>query len=94
MPDGSFRGEDTHAALTLRGFLAHQLGDVVEAEGWLARHGSAYPTLLDPGHLTAVDYGVTGVPETFFIDRDGVITEKVALPLGWIELVEKLEGLL
>jgi cytochrome c biogenesis protein CcmG/thiol:disulfide interchange protein DsbE len=32
-----------------------------------------YPTLTDPGQRTAIDYGLTGVPETFVIGRDGVV---------------------
>ena len=35
-----------------------------------------YPNLLDPGSRTAIDYGVYGVPETFFIDRKGVVVGK------------------
>ena len=37
----------------------------------------SYPNLLDPGSQTAIDYGVYGVPETFFVDRTGVIRAKV-----------------
>lgn len=37
----------------------------------------SYPNLLDPGSRTAIDYGVYGVPETFFVDRKGVIRAKV-----------------
>jgi len=32
--------------------------------------------LDDPGGRTALAYGVYGVPETFFIGRDGVIAYK------------------
>ena len=32
--------------------------------------------LLDPESRTAIDYGVAGVPETFFIDRDGIVRYK------------------
>lgn len=64
------------------------------ARGWLARYGSNYPTLFDPGHLTAVDYGVTGVPETYFIDRDGVVHNKVVAPMSFPAIVEQLEEML
>ncbi len=33
----------------------------------------AYPNLRDPQARTAIDYGVAGIPETVFIDRQGVI---------------------
>lgn len=68
--------------------------DEDDARGWLTRHGSGYPTLFDPGHLTAVDYGVTGVPETYFIDRDGVIANKVVAPLSFPEIVVQVESML
>ena len=38
--------------------------------------GTGAPVLLDPESRTAIDYGVAGVPETFFIDRDGIVRYK------------------
>ena len=38
------------------------------------RHG--YANLLDPGSRVAIDYGVYGIPETFFIDRKGTVVHK------------------
>ncbi len=43
--------------------------------------------LADPGSRTAIAYGVFGIPETFFIDPDGVVVGKIigesdALTLG------------
>jgi cytochrome c biogenesis protein CcmG/thiol:disulfide interchange protein DsbE len=35
-----------------------------------------FPTAPDPGGKVSVDYGVYGVPETFFIGRDGRIAAK------------------
>lgn len=39
--------------------------------------GSWGPALLDPEGKVAIAYGVYGPPETFFIDRDGVVVDKV-----------------
>ncbi len=39
--------------------------------------GQSYPALLDPGQRVAIDYGLVGVPETFFIDENGVVRRKV-----------------
>jgi cytochrome c biogenesis protein CcmG, thiol:disulfide interchange protein DsbE len=33
--------------------------------------------LADPGSLTAIAYGVFGIPETFFIDVDGIVVGKI-----------------
>lgn len=50
------------------------------ASGFLKEMGDvpagSYPNLLDPGSRTAIDYGVYGVPETFFVDRSGVVIGK------------------
>jgi cytochrome c biogenesis protein CcmG, thiol:disulfide interchange protein DsbE len=37
---------------------------------------STYPNLLDPAARTAIDFGVYGVPETFFVDRRGRVVFK------------------
>lgn len=39
--------------------------------------GQDYRYVTDPGSRTAVDFGVYGVPETFFIDRTGTIVAKI-----------------
>jgi cytochrome c biogenesis protein CcmG/thiol:disulfide interchange protein DsbE len=36
----------------------------------------SYPNLKDPGSRVAIDYGVYGVPETFFVDRRGIVAAK------------------
>jgi cytochrome c biogenesis protein CcmG/thiol:disulfide interchange protein DsbE len=51
------------------------------AESFLRSNGGGWPTLKDPGGLTAIDYGVYGIPETFFIDRSGVIRYKSVGPV-------------
>lgn len=46
---------------------------------YLADAGTADATryLADPGSRTAIAYGVFGIPETFFIDPDGVVVGKI-----------------
>jgi len=39
--------------------------------------GPRYLYVTDPGSKAAVDFGVFGVPETFFIDRSGIIVAKI-----------------
>ena len=59
-------------------------------QAFLAERGSAYPTLLDEAGKTAIAYGVGGVPETFFLDRNGTIVAKYAGPLTTEELQANL----
>ena len=48
----------------------------------LAQHGDPYAlTLVDRDGKTGVDFGVSGVPETYLIGSDGKILAKVAEPL-------------
>ncbi len=60
-----------------------------EASAWLARHGNPYrASLFDADGRVGIDYGVYGVPETFVIDRRGVIRHKHVGPLT-AEVVRK-----
>ncbi|GAA5504295.1 TlpA family protein disulfide reductase [Deinococcus xinjiangensis] len=43
------------------------------ARNFIQEFNLKYPTLRDPKLATAIDYGVAGVPETFFIDAQGII---------------------
>ena len=49
---------------------------------WLKRYGNPY-TLVgdDPKSLGAIAFGVTGAPESFLIDKDGVIRFKHTGPI-------------
>lgn len=76
-------------------FLGVLYGDEPnKASAFLKKNGSAFPTLVDPEGAMAVDYGVAGVPETFFIDAEGQIVLKVSGPVSHAVLVETVEGLL
>jgi len=67
---------------------------------WLARFGNPYDaSLFDQDGRVGIDWGVYGVPETFIIDRQGVVRFKHIGPLtpdvirSRIEpLVRKLNG--
>jgi cytochrome c biogenesis protein CcmG, thiol:disulfide interchange protein DsbE len=52
------------------------------ARAWLARHGDPYRvSASDIEGRIAIDYGVYGVPETYVIDRDGIIRYKRVGPV-------------
>ena len=47
------------------------------SELWLKRHGNPYAlSVLDLDGRVGIDYGVYGVPETYVIDKEGVIRYK------------------
>ncbi len=51
-------------------------------QGFLARHGNPFTNLAsdEPG-LVAIDWGVTGVPETYLIDAQGIVQWRFVGPL-------------
>lgn len=53
-----------------------------DALGFLARHGDPYNlSAFDGDGRVGIDYGVYGVPETFVIDKQGVIRHKQIGPI-------------
>jgi len=58
-----------------------------QARRWLEEHGNPYElSVVDYEGKVGIDYGVYGVPETFVIDKQGVIRHKVIGPLTRAEL--------
>jgi cytochrome c biogenesis protein CcmG/thiol:disulfide interchange protein DsbE len=53
---------------------------------WIAEMGGqSYPSVVDRGARTAIDYGLYGVPETFIVGRDGRIALKITGPAAtWV----------
>ena len=49
---------------------------------FLQQRGSSYPTVVDDKGKTAIAYGVGGVPESFFLDANGVIVAKYSGPMS------------
>lgn len=71
-----------------------------DATRWLTRHGNPYAMVLaDRDGAVGIDYGVYGVPETFIVDKTGVIRHKHIGPITpqalrdeILPLVRKLDG--
>jgi cytochrome c biogenesis protein CcmG, thiol:disulfide interchange protein DsbE len=64
-----------------------------EADGlkWLARHGNPYDiTITDKEGRIGIDFGVYGVPESFLIDKTGVIRYKQIGPITEDALRDKI----
>lgn len=72
MPEGSFQ------------MLAVLFNDRPEiAQNVVRKMGLAFPVLVDANSVAARQYGLTGVPETYIIDPQGVLREKFIGPLDW-----------
>lgn len=53
-----------------------------DAKGWLRKHGNPYAKIaVDAEGRVGIDYGVYGVPETYLIDKLGVIRHKQIGPI-------------
>jgi cytochrome c biogenesis protein CcmG, thiol:disulfide interchange protein DsbE len=91
---------DEHPVLA----AAHEDGVVVvgvlyqdepgDAQGFLDRYGDAgYEHLLDDRGTLAIEYGVTGPPETFFVDAGGIVRSRQWGPLTEASMDEHLAGI-
>ena len=60
-----------------------------DAEAWLGRFGNPYTaSAFDADGRAGIDWGVYGVPETFVVDREGIIRYKQTGPVT-PEIVEQ-----
>ncbi len=76
-------------------FLGVNVWDSVDkARAFVAEHGVTYPNGVDAGDGAAIDFGVTGLPETFFVDREGHLVRKFIGPITERALRAALEELL
>ncbi len=51
--------------------------------GYFKESGTLLPALLDTDQMVGQRYGLTGVPETFVIGKNGVILKKVVGAMDW-----------
>lgn len=70
-----------------------------DAKRWLAEHGNPYALIVMDNSKVSLDFGVYGVPESFLIDKKGVIRKKFTGPISWKDyqdvikpMVKELEG--
>jgi cytochrome c biogenesis protein CcmG/thiol:disulfide interchange protein DsbE len=64
------------------------------AKRFLTQFGHTFLNAPDPGSRVSVDYGVYGVPETYFIDKKGRVRFKKVGPVSDEMLKEQIERLL
>jgi cytochrome c biogenesis protein CcmG/thiol:disulfide interchange protein DsbE len=65
-----------------------------EAMSYMQKYGITYPSGPDLGSKISKDFAITGVPETFFIDRDGNIVHVQIGPIEEAQLYAILDRLL
>ena len=69
--------------------------DPKKAVNYMKINGYTMPVLFDAGNEISRSYWVRGVPETFIIDKEGIVREKIIGRRAWdspeaIGLIEKL----
>jgi len=65
--------------------------DPEAGRGWLTKNGDPYTaSIVDRDGRVGIDYGVYGVPESFLIDKSGVIRYKQIGPITPETLQEKI----
>ncbi|MXZ48194.1 MAG: TlpA family protein disulfide reductase [Candidatus Dadabacteria bacterium] len=57
------------------------MDDRKSAEEYIKSFGGSFVNIYDPENRIHLDYGVGGVPETFFVNPEGIITGKHRGPL-------------
>jgi cytochrome c biogenesis protein CcmG/thiol:disulfide interchange protein DsbE len=73
--------------------IAYQSQDN-DVSSFLDRVGRNVPTLTDENGLASIDFGVTGVPETFVVDQTGIVRAHVNGALTQKELAALVDPLL
>ena len=65
------------------------------ASAWLAKFGNPYTRIgSDPSARTGIDLGVTGVPETFVVDKRGRVRYKQIGPISVADWEQVLKPML
>lgn len=65
-----------------------------DARAYVAQSGATYPMVVDRDSSAALAYGLRGVPETYVIDRDGTMVDRVIGPVTADRLASRISGLL
>ncbi len=75
----------------LKGRRFEMLAVSIDREGekvvrpFAVKYGLTFPVLLDPDSKTYRLYGLTGVPESFIVDKNGFVIHKIIGPQDWMK---------
>ena len=50
---------------------------------FMKKHKLTFPALIDSTETIRIAYRTTGIPESFIIDEDGILVQKIIGPLDW-----------
>jgi len=67
---------------------------IADSLAYAVRNRIDWPLLADPGSATGLKYGVSGIPETVFVARDGRVAAKVVGPVSDPLLSDRISALL
>lgn len=65
-----------------------------KAQAFLDEFGVSYPSTVERNNRTARAYGLTGVPETFVIDQQGLLVRHFLGPITQAQLSQEINQLL
>jgi peroxiredoxin len=92
--------ERLHQKLKDRGFVllavSQDEGSADGVKSFIEQMKVTFPVLVDPQGEVGRKYGVWGFPESFLVDRDGRIVERVIGPRDWAapDQIARIEALL
>jgi len=79
--------------LNYKDFGTEDYGDA--AKQWLQQFGNPYSVIaVDASGRTGIDWGVYGVPESFVVDKKGIIRHKFTGPIKQKDVDEILDPLI
>ena len=61
---------------------------------FLQKYGITYPNVLDANGATAINYGVTYTPTTYFINRQGIVVSVIPREMTAQELQKNVQLLI
>jgi cytochrome c biogenesis protein CcmG/thiol:disulfide interchange protein DsbE len=64
------------------------------AQSWIRKYQAPWTQLTDPNQHTAIEFGVSGVPETYLIDRHGIIRFHSIGPVTWSVLNREIRRIM
>jgi peroxiredoxin len=92
--------ERLHQRLKDRGFMllavSEDEGGAALVKAFVEQMKITFPVLLDPDGEVGRKYGIWGFPESFLLDREGRIVERVIGPRDWASptQIAQIEALL